>query len=278
MRISRIIITLIVLLFTFQVVSSQNLIASFPNAESLNTFSLYTIGFDVTEYVMEVRSNTAYFYRTDSYAQVYTQSLSSSGTKAIYGIINDMNSNGHPEAIVAESFSAYNDGVFTYSGNVKVIDLHTNQIVFSRTSNSSTFTAFPFIDVNDNWCLVIYSMLGSSGAYVYDLNMAATSTQISQFSNSSPSSFQLSVFPNPSNHLSQISFDLPTAGPITLTIIDAKGREVYTSGEILGNQGKNIYRWNQLNSSGSPLSSGVYVTHIHTSAGEIRSIPLTIIK
>jgi len=257
----------------FQVSFAQNLLASFPNAESLNSFSLYTVGFDVTEYVMEVRSNTAYFYRTDNYSQVYTHSLSSSGFKTVYGIINDMNGNGHPEVIVTEAIYTP-----TTSGSVKVVDLQTNQTVLSRTSSSGSFIAFPFVDINNNWCLIVYAMSGDPGAYIYDLNLEATPTQIAQFGNSSPSSFQLSMFPNPSNHFSQISYDLPTAGHVTITIFDATGKEVFTSGEFLGNQGENIYHWSHLNSSGVALSSGVYVAQIHALGGETKSIPFTILK
>jgi len=68
-----------------------------------------------------------------------------------------------------------------------------------------------------------------------------------------PSSFKLSSYPNPFNAQTTITFDLPRAGEVTLTLFDVLGREVETLLHEKMNAGSYA-----LNYSASALPSGVY--------------------
>jgi len=68
-----------------------------------------------------------------------------------------------------------------------------------------------------------------------------------------PLSFKLSSYPNPFNAQTTITFDLPRAGNVTLTLFDVLGREVETLLNEKMNAGSHT-----LNYSASALPSGVY--------------------
>jgi hypothetical protein len=65
-------------------------------------------------------------------------------------------------------------------------------------------------------------------------------------------------FPNPFNPVTEIQFDLPEQGQVTLTIYNLAGRRVRTliSGEMKA--GYHSVVWNGLSDSGKPAASGIY--------------------
>ena len=80
-----------------------------------------------------------------------------------------------------------------------------------------------------------------------------------------PSSFVLSAFPNPFNPATTLSFSLPKAGAVKLTVFDVTGREV----ETLVN-GTMSAREHHVNFDGALLPSGLYLARL-----EIASRSLT---
>jgi serine protease AprX len=75
-----------------------------------------------------------------------------------------------------------------------------------------------------------------------------------------PTEFRLEQnYPNPFNPTTSISYTIPSAAFVTVTVFDALGREVKTL--LRADQEPNIYRvtWNGENASGSQAASGMYI-------------------
>jgi bacillopeptidase F len=80
-----------------------------------------------------------------------------------------------------------------------------------------------------------------------------------------PSSFGLDQnYPNPFNPITDVSFALPVKANVTLVVYDLLGRRVQTlvSGEM--DAGYHTVTWNGRDSSGKPVSSGIYFYRIDT--------------
>ncbi|MDM7926974.1 MAG: FlgD immunoglobulin-like domain containing protein [bacterium] len=84
-----------------------------------------------------------------------------------------------------------------------------------------------------------------------------------------PSGFRLRNYPNPFNSETVFSFELPEAGGATLTLYTSQGLPVRTLSRKALPAGPASLKWNGLDESGRPLSSGVYVYRF--SAGDIES-------
>jgi hypothetical protein len=69
-----------------------------------------------------------------------------------------------------------------------------------------------------------------------------------------PSSFILSAYPNPFNPATRLSFTLPRAGHVTLTIYDLTGRAVTTLADEVMTAGNH-----DMTFDGSHLASGLYI-------------------
>jgi hypothetical protein len=77
-----------------------------------------------------------------------------------------------------------------------------------------------------------------------------------------PSSFSLSVFPNPFNPVTTISFTVPKAGRVELTVYDVTGRRVQVLVDERQNAGQRFALFD-----GSDLPSGIYFVRLN--AGDI---------
>lgn len=76
-----------------------------------------------------------------------------------------------------------------------------------------------------------------------------------------PSSFHLSVFPNPFNSFTEIAFSLPVTSRVTLRLYDVLGREVMMLMDETRIAGEH-----RVNFDGNDLSSGIYLCRLQ--AGE----------
>ena len=76
----------------------------------------------------------------------------------------------------------------------------------------------------------------------------------------------LSNVPNPFNAITEIRFELPSAGTYNLTIYDVAGRRV-TGFSGIGAAGINTLHWNGRNDRGTGVGSGVYYYRLETGAG-----------
>ena len=68
--------------------------------------------------------------------------------------------------------------------------------------------------------------------------------------------------PNPFNPVTNIVFDLPVKGEISLKIYDVRGRQVTSLEETVLPAGRYEYIWDGKNGSGRPVGSGVYFYRI----------------
>ncbi len=71
-------------------------------------------------------------------------------------------------------------------------------------------------------------------------------------------------YPNPFNPETNISFDMPKAGPAKLDIYNVKGQLVRTLFDGIATFGRNSMIWNGTDNSGSAVTSGVYFYRLTT--------------
>ncbi|MBL7797264.1 MAG: T9SS type A sorting domain-containing protein [Saprospiraceae bacterium] len=74
--------------------------------------------------------------------------------------------------------------------------------------------------------------------------------------------------PNPFSSETALRFFLPKSGDVTLTIADARGREILRR-EVSAQSGSNTVIWNGRSGSGEWLSSGVYTVRLQTQSGSV---------
>ncbi|NVK63565.1 MAG: T9SS type A sorting domain-containing protein [Flavobacteriales bacterium] len=67
------------------------------------------------------------------------------------------------------------------------------------------------------------------------------------------SDFNLSIYPNPTNKVTTVSFDLPSNSPVNFSIVDVSGKKIEQTESIFYQEGKNQYELNT-----SALLNGVY--------------------
>ena len=125
--------------------------------------------------------------------------------------------------------------------------------LFLKTDNGgNTWTSFQsneidhlmFLDSEHGWGV------GYDGTIMrYDPNMSAPEERNIPH----PSSYTLSAYPNPFNPTTNITYDLPQAGKISLRVFDVLGREVAVLHEGFSEAGNH-----NLTFDGSQLSSGIY--------------------
>jgi len=77
----------------------------------------------------------------------------------------------------------------------------------------------------------------------------------------------LSVFPNPFNAETQIQFELPRQGFVTLSIYDGQGREISKLVNSSMPAGFHQTVWNSRDHSGDDLPSGVYIVQLNYGYG-----------
>jgi serine protease AprX len=110
--------------------------------------------------------------------------------------------------------------------------------------------------------------------YVYHLEAVFDSgskvVSIADLDLNLPTSFSLAQnYPNPFSSATTISFDLPTASRVELSIFDLSGRKVTTLVDSQMEGGTHKLEWNGVNSNGEKLPSGLYICRL--SAGSYQS-------
>ncbi|MDN5354751.1 MAG: hypothetical protein PWQ09_1507 [Candidatus Cloacimonadota bacterium] len=81
-----------------------------------------------------------------------------------------------------------------------------------------------------------------------------------------PYKYGMQNYPNPFNPSTEISFVLPQASPVELNIYNLKGRKIRTliAGETLAKDKLHKVVWDGTDSSGQPVSSGIYLYKLLT--------------
>jgi plastocyanin len=73
-----------------------------------------------------------------------------------------------------------------------------------------------------------------------------------------PSKIDLSSYPNPFNAQTRISFNIPEAGLVNLTVYDIAGRSIRTLVNEYRPAGISAVTWDGRNNNGEQLASGIY--------------------
>jgi hypothetical protein len=91
-----------------------------------------------------------------------------------------------------------------------------------------------------------------------------------------PSSVRLDQnYPNPFNPSTTISFEVPSAGSVRLSIFDVLGRSVRTLVDAERAAGRYVVTWDGSDDNGSQVSSGIYMYKLETGgASQTRSMTL----
>ncbi|MDH4038459.1 MAG: SBBP repeat-containing protein [Candidatus Krumholzibacteria bacterium] len=109
---------------------------------------------------------------------------------------------------------------------------------------------------------------------------ASTFTPVRAGATGTPRSYVLSVanYPNPFNPTTEIAFTIPSPGPVTLAIYDARGARIAT---LIDNQahppGPFRMEWSGVSDAGVVVSSGIYFARIEH-AGVTRTRKLVMMK
>jgi hypothetical protein len=83
--------------------------------------------------------------------------------------------------------------------------------------------------------------------------------------------------PNPLAHGTRLSFRLPAAADVRVTIHDARGRRVATLLDGPRSAGRHAVRWNARDASNARVAAGVYFAALSDGAG-VRAQKLVVIQ
>ena len=89
--------------------------------------------------------------------------------------------------------------------------------------------------------------------------------------------FILFNYPNPFNSSTNISFALPEAGHVKLSIYDIMGRLVNTLVNVDADAGRQTITWDGTDGSGLPVSSGIYFYTLR-SGNDLKSHRMILLK
>ncbi|HMB69891.1 MAG TPA: FlgD immunoglobulin-like domain containing protein [bacterium] len=104
-------------------------------------------------------------------------------------------------------------------------------------------------------------------AYAYPLSCSAQSTGAPQAEQ--PGATIVRAFPNPFSSSTRIRFDVPRAGPATLSVHDTQGRLVREISTGVRSEGRHSAWWDGRDANGHRVASGVYFLRLET-GGEVQ--------
>jgi len=87
----------------------------------------------------------------------------------------------------------------------------------------------------------------------------------------------ISAYPNPFNPETTVRYTLPSAGRVTVDVVDARGAMVAVLTEARAAAGAHTARWNGVDREGNPVASGVYFARVRH-AGASQSYKLLLLK
>jgi hypothetical protein len=125
-----------------------------------------------------------------------------------------------------------------------------------------------FTNVSIRFRLVTDAEKTSTGWFVDDIYIKAGGTNAAEKIDQTVDVFQLfNNYPNPFNAGTTITYTLPTADRVTLTLYNSLGQQVVTIVDRKEQSGKHRAFWDGRDQSGLPAASGVYVYSLK--AGEL---------
>jgi photosystem II stability/assembly factor-like uncharacterized protein len=196
--------------------------------------------------------------------------------------------NGIGAAIAAVSILSPNGGEIWQAGT-------THAITWSVSIVSTVNLLYRSVPGN-NWRLIAQNVSASAGNYSWSVPDAPGQTVVRVVSTDDPSvidesnntftilsptsvaelggvptTYELAQnYPNPFNPTTEITYGIPAAGHVTLTVYNALGQEVLRLVDVQQAAGRYSARLNGLDGRGVALSSGVYYYTLH--AGEFVEI------
>ncbi len=156
--------------------------------------------------------------------------------------------------------------VYTLSGVLCGIGEYTNDMlqftpVYGADENAPSFPRIgDQVEVRINGAAITRDIIFGENGTAVDLSNLAKGADLL------PTSFGLSQnYPNPFNPSTTISFNLPSASQVSLSVYNVLGQSVITLADEFLTAGEHNVTWNGDDSNGSRVTSGVYFYKITTS-------------
>jgi flagellar hook assembly protein FlgD len=88
---------------------------------------------------------------------------------------------------------------------------------------------------------------------------------------------RVELYPNPTRGAVTLQYTNPASAPVSVTVLDVRGRRVRTLVDEVRPFGSQTVRWDGRNEAGTTVSSGVYFfdvkTPTHTARGKVVLLP-----
>ena len=153
------------------------------------------------------------------------------------------------EDAAVDWLSLSNSGGLIESGMNTAVELDVN----AESLDPGDYTAILYISSNDN------SQAGLEIPVHLEVAESQTGSPDPETSDM-PGTFHLNpVYPNPFNNAVAVSWKLKNASAISVQIYDLNGRHIVTLWDGEKSSGSHLMTWNAETSSGTPVSSGVYL-------------------
>jgi len=174
-------------------------------------------------------------------------------------VLNDFPVDHSVNAIASKNNVLYVGTASTLSGVYYTTDF-TTWIDFSTGLESYDYSVSQLVATDE----YLYKTGGTLNSYQISLPELEThweSTKLVEFTLSQN-------YPNPFNPTTTLQYDLPEDAMVNITIYDMMGRQVKSLINGLQTAGYNSVQWDATNSTGQPVSAGVYLYRIE--AAEFR--------
>jgi hypothetical protein len=172
-------------------------------------------------------------------------------------------------------------GIIDTWGNQSYVEFPANQTTYGLVRDGNWGQAsIPVEDIRGEWIdlrmlsyeFVILEVNGASCEFGLDdiyWDDGVTNNIIEDEFSGAPIKYSLNNnYPNPFNPLTTIHYDLPEDGFVNVTIYDMMGRTIKIMVNKEQNAGVKSVQWDATDSSGKPVSAGLYLYTIQ--AGEFR--------
>jgi len=150
-------------------------------------------------------------------------------------------------------------------------DLNFTQIVQSASVSGGSYTLTSALPESDStpYFWRVRSAGPSSDNIVYVFNAIASPTGVDDNGSNQalPSSFSLAQnYPNPFNPVTSVSYDVPAAAHIRITVHNVLGQQVAVLVDQVKSPGVHTVSWDASDSQGQPVASGVYFYRMQSGA------------
>ena len=144
---------------------------------------------------------------------------------------------------------------------------------------SASVGSFPAVDASDSFTLEKSAAKQGTPPLIdnWDSNLAEL-IFIQTAAGEIPDAYALDQnYPNPFNPVTQITFDLPQAGPVKLQLFNILGQEVRTLLDGFETEGVKTVTWDATGRNGERLASGVYLYRL-TAGDFVATRQMTLLK